>query len=275
MVRQNTRPHRFGWVLMCSLLAVTSAVIAQEPGATAAEAGRSISVEQNVKEIIDQISEADTSLEILFRRSKLIRTKMDITRIAVSDSTIVDVATFGTREFELIGRQTGTTSLRLWLGDEEQPRTLGLLVTVVKDSAAEDRRRRECSELQGMASRLFPNSKIQLIPVADKLIVLGVARDSQEATRIMELIRQDWSPGGPGSSTVVRQASATDAKPACIIINLLEVTSEQQGHAASPNRSPRGALRSMPRERSKPTHQFPYFKKLDDSFVHGPHGFSD
>jgi Flp pilus assembly secretin CpaC len=260
---------------MCSLLTVTSTVSAQEPKPAVAEAVRSVSVEQNVKEIIDQISEADTSLEILFRRSKLIRTKMDITRIAVSDSTIVDVATFGTREFELIGRQTGTTSLRLWLGDEQQPRTLGLLVTVVKDSATEDRRRRECSELQGMTSRLFPNCKIQLIPVADKLIVLGVARNPQEATRIMELIRQEGSLGSPGSSNGVRQASATDSKPGRILINLLEVTSEQQVNAASPNRSPRGALRSTPRDRSKPPHQFPHFKKLDDSFVHGPHGFSD
>ena len=164
--------------------------------------------------------------------------RRNVFRVAVADPTIIDFVAFGSREMELIGMQTGSTTVTLWLGDEQNAELLSMLVTVVKDDAVDDQRRLEYGELARMINETFPNSRIQLFPIADKLIVRGQARDEEEALQIMSLIRQNggqtqtYANGGTGN--LAAQGSAAepfpDASelPEATVINMLHVPGEKQ-----------------------------------------------
>ncbi len=228
--------------LACGLAAGTSSVQAQPPKNVTrnAEEDADPQIKAKVNQLIDVISESEAELELTKRHSKLVRTKLDILRVAVSDPTVVEVVAFGPREAELIGKDAGSTTLTLWMGNAQQPQVLSLLVTVQHDTGVEDRRRMEYGELQTMLNELFPNSKIQLFPVADKLIVKGEARDAEEATRIMSVVRKQGGGGmgmgmgmGMGGGSLNQGAAADpfpDASnlPASNVISLLEVPGEMQ-----------------------------------------------
>jgi pilus assembly protein CpaC len=111
-------------------------------------------------------------------------------------------------------------------------------VHVTRDTAVEDQRRLEYGELQTMINEMFPDSKVQLIPVADKLIVRGQARDEQESVQIMQLVRRNASLGGGGGGfggpTSAAQGDAAEpfpdgsTLPAATVISLLKVPGEKQ-----------------------------------------------
>ena len=194
-------------------------------------------VRQKVTSLIEEVLESEVELKVVLRRSKILRMRESVFRAAIADPTLIEVVAFGSREIEVIGRETGSTTLTLWLGDEERAHVVSVLVTVTKDPAVEDRRRLEYGELQQMINEMFPNSKIQLIPIADKLIVRGQARDEQEAVQILSLIRRNnETPGniyGPGGLMTAQGAAAEpfpDALtlPQSTVINMLKVPGEKQ-----------------------------------------------
>lgn len=195
-------------------------------------------VGKKVTDLVEEVVAAEAELEVPLRRSKILRMKQDIFRVAVADPSILDFVAFGLREAEIIGKTTGSTTVTLWLGSELNAQLLSLLVTVVKDDAVDDRRRLEYGELEAMINEAFPNSRIQLIPIADKLLVRGQARDEEEALQIMSLIRQNGGSAGylgnGGSANLTAQGAAAepfpDASelPSATVINMLEVPGEKQ-----------------------------------------------
>lgn len=195
-------------------------------------------VQQKVTDLIEEVVAAEVELEVTLHRSKILRMKQDIFRVAVADPTILDFVAFGSREVEIIGKETGSTTVTLWIGDELNARLLSMLVTVVKDDAVDDRRRLEYGELEAMINEGFPNSRIQLIPIADKLMVRGQARDEEEALQIMSLIRQNGGTAGYlGNGTGMNLAAQGAASepfpeasqlPSATVINMLEVPGEKQ-----------------------------------------------
>jgi pilus assembly protein CpaC len=97
--------------------------------------------------------------------------------------------------------------------------------------------------LQDVINEMFPDSKIQLLVVADKLIVRGQAKDSEEAAQIIALIRSQtggYSPGAgaggmgggfsEGAAAQVLSDSATGAaqRSRLQVINMLRVPGVQQ-----------------------------------------------
>lgn len=192
-----------------------------------------------VNELVDEVVTAEVELEISKRRSKILRLRQDVFRVAVADPSIVDFVAFGSREMELIGLDTGSTSVTLWLGDEQNAELLSLLVTVTKDDAVDDKRRLEYSELEQMINEMYPNSRIELIPIADKLIVRGQARDEKEAVDIMSIVRQNGGVaqlqgGNNGNGNLAAQGQASepfpDASelPDATVISMLQVPGEKQ-----------------------------------------------
>lgn len=192
--------------------------------------------------LISEVLEPEVVLEIDPRRSKLIRTKAPVSRFSITDPNILDVVQFSPSEFELIGNQAGQTTLTLWFGGVgQEQRVLRYLVKVAIDRGDEARRRLEYGELQQMINEMFPNSMVQLIPIADKLIVRGQARDAEEASQIMSVLRgqavnQDGALLGPGSygfnplvqGTAAEPFPGSDDLPASQVVNMLTVPGEQQ-----------------------------------------------
>ncbi|GAB4145495.1 MAG: hypothetical protein Tsb009_17640 [Planctomycetaceae bacterium] len=199
-------------------------------------------VRSRVNSLIREIREAEVEFKVKQRRSKIIRTKVDIERVAVADPNIVEFVAFGPREIQFIGKEVGSTSVALWHGggDGGQQQLLSMLITVEPDRQVENRRRLEYGELQKMINELFPNSRVQLIPIADKLIVRGQARDEQEATQIMSIIRERGAiyPGqyiGFGTFGATSfQGTAADPFPGgadlpeSSVISMLKVPGEKQ-----------------------------------------------
>jgi len=216
-------------LMLCCLLPVNT---------LSAQTLASPKVSNKVESLVDEIVAAEVELKVSKRRSKIIRMKKDVFRIAVADPSIIEVVAFGSREVELIGRETGTTSVTLWLGTELDAESLSMLVEVVKDDAVEDLRRMEFSELQDMINEMFPNSRVQLIPIADKLIVRGQARDEQEAVQIISLLRKSSGAGQGGATGTPYgtsggmaanvNANTAESLPPHSLINMLRVPGAKQ-----------------------------------------------
>lgn len=193
-------------------------------------------VQQKVSDLVEEVLTAEVEIEVMRRRAKIVRMKESVFRTAVADPSIVEIVPFGPREIELIGKETGSTTVTVWTGTEDKPRLLTLLVTVTKDTAVEQRRRMEYSELQAMMNEFFPNSRIQLIPVADKVILRGQARDEEEATQIASILQGNGGGGlnGFGSRGTFQSGRAAspfpDATtlPEADLINMLQVPGEKQ-----------------------------------------------
>jgi len=135
-------------------------------------------------EILDKVE----PLKVIMRRSTLLRAKVDITRSAVVDPTICDVVQFSPHEVSIIGKSTGATNVTFWFQDPSiLPRTF--LVTVTPDVEATKRNVESFALLEKEVNKLYPNSKVKLTPLGNKLLVTGQARDAAEAAQIMVLIR--------------------------------------------------------------------------------------
>ncbi len=186
-------------------------------------------------EIVDHTSE----LSVMLRRSKLLRSGVDIYRTAVVEPQICDVIQFTPREVSVIGRSLGSTHVTFWFEDGQR-RPLTVLVRVVPDTEVQKRRIEQYQILEEVLSELFPDSKVRLTPVADKLVVRGQARDAEEAAQIMSIIRGQAIYGrgagypygtlfeGAAADPLVGQDGQGRGLPASQVINLLRIPGEQQ-----------------------------------------------
>ncbi len=187
--------------------------------------------------LIADILDPEVVIDIDPRKSKLIRTKLPVTRFSVTNPENLEIVQFSPTEFELIGGDEGETTLTLWFGAPNQDsQVLRYLVRVGRDDAVDQRVDIEYGELQDRINEMFPNSMVQLIPIADKLIVRGQARDAEEATQILAIIRgeatdQSGNLLGPGSGIVSAGTAASPRPgandlPSTQVINMLDVQGE-------------------------------------------------
>lgn len=189
--------------------------------------------------LITEIIPSDLLLELEPDHSKLVRTAQPVIRISLVDDRIAAVTQFGKTELEITGLKAGETDLTLWFGDPQQPDRAQILryrLRVKSSKAIERRRQLEYGELQAMINELFPSSSIELIVVADKLIVRGEARDSEEATNIMAMLRKHTGNANALARNYATVSSGAAAEPnpgsaplpQTNLINMLRVPGEQQ-----------------------------------------------
>jgi pilus assembly protein CpaC len=183
-----------------------------------------------------------TGPELIFHihptRSKVVRTRLPVTRVAITDASVLEVNQFSPTEFEFIGRRSGETTLTLWFAPPEGGESMiRYLVRVAPDQAEQERAEVEYALLQDRINELFPNSQVQLIPIVDKLIVRGQARDAEEAAQILAVLRGANAAYGEGfalaglnpavSGPTARIPGAEDLAP-MTIVNMLTVPGEHQ-----------------------------------------------
>jgi len=180
-----------------------------------------------------EITEQTGRLQLAVRRSKLLRTKVDIYRTSVVDASVCDVIQFTPREIQIIGKSQGATNITFWFKDGKH-RSLTYLVTVTPDIEARREIENQYQILQDVLRELFPDSKVRLLPIADKLIVRGQAKDSEEAAQIMAIIRGQASQNsgrmGEGTATNVltRRETGRGKHSGIEIINMLRIPGVQQ-----------------------------------------------
>ncbi|MEQ8789793.1 MAG: pilus assembly protein N-terminal domain-containing protein [Pirellulaceae bacterium] len=228
--------------MVVTLTALAAAVQAQAPeqlpdGRRALEMP-SPEVRAKMENLIGQVIEPEAILRLEPTRSKLMQMKRPITRVAITNPDVLEITQFSPTEFEIIGRESGETTLTLWFADADGgTSTLRYLVEVMPDESEQIRADLEYSNLQDRLNELFPNSQIQLIPLIDKLIVRGQARDSEEATQIMSIIRaQVGTQNGYGAGTFINPVGGGAVAPIpgaedlqiSNVVSLLQVPGEQQ-----------------------------------------------
>lgn len=142
-------------------------------------------------EVIEPLS---IPIRVKVRRGLLMRTDFDIYRSAVVDPAICDLVQFTPREVSIIGKSVGATNVTFWFRDGSQ-RPMTYVVKVQPDLEIRREVEDEYRILAQILSELFPDSKVELIPVANKLIVRGQAKDSQAAAQIMQIVRREMMSG--------------------------------------------------------------------------------
>ncbi len=136
---------------------------------------------------ITAMPDVEANFDVIHHRSQLILTNKKIARMAIADPSVIEVAPYSETEISVIGLSLGTTTMTLWFEDDSDP--LIYLVNTIRDPALEDRRRVDYGKLERKLALLFPNSKVYIIPMSGKIIVKGQAHDSQEASRIMQIVQ--------------------------------------------------------------------------------------
>ncbi len=183
------------------------------------------------------------NLDIVQHHSQLLVARSKVVRTAVADPNIVDIVQYSPNELSIIGLEMGSTTLTLWFDNSQQP--LIYQVNTVRDPSVEERRRLDFSKLERKLAILFPNSKVYLIPFSGKLVVKGQAHDSEEAAKILQIIRgevvapspspvefvEKRAPNAPQQGNrrnVATKMEESTAPVATDIVNLLEVPGEFQ-----------------------------------------------
>lgn len=205
-------------------------VPAQEPpgyGEAVSEEPVLAEVQASPFEIIEESGE----LTVIVRRSKLLRTKTDVYRTAVVDSNICEVVQFTPREISILGKSQGATHVTFWFQDQRY-RPITYLVRVIPDPEVEKQQSERYELLESHLAKLFPESKVDLVVVGDKLVVRGQARDAAEAAQIMgiirgELVRARGIAEGQAADPIGREA-AGQALPAIQVVNMLRIPGPQQ-----------------------------------------------
>ncbi len=189
------------------------------------------------RNLIADVVEPELTLDLEPNQSKLIRTKRPVLRISITKPEIAEVVQFSPTEFELIGKRSGHTTLTLWFEGQQGTQVLRYLVRVASDELTQNQLELEYGRLQDRINELFPNSFVQLIPVADKIIVRGQARDAEEAAQILAIVSNQvmdqqgnlWSFGTVGVGNAAPPiAGQENLLPATRVINLLDVPGEKQ-----------------------------------------------
>ncbi|MEX1096659.1 MAG: pilus assembly protein N-terminal domain-containing protein [Planctomycetales bacterium] len=224
----------------------------QAPPASSAPAGRLLErfqpgavrpVQNTLDRPLDHrivaLPEATEDLEIIHRRSQLVVTRSNVVRMAIADPSIIDVVQYSPTEVAVIGLALGSTTLTVWFDGSAQP--LIHDVTVIRDPSIEDQKRVDYGRLERKIAELFPNSKVYLIPLSQKIVVKGQARDAEEAAHILQIVRgevinQLGSLAGPQPILQINDAALgadTNAINAwdlgsSLIVNMLEVPGESQ-----------------------------------------------
>ena len=131
----------------------------------------------------------NADVEVVHRRSQVVVFKGRVSRVHVTDPGVADYVLYSPTELGIIGTAIGTTTILVWFEGEDNTEPLIYLVTVTRDPGLEESARIDYGRLEKKLAILFPNSKVYLIPMSQKIIVKGQARDSEEAAWILQIIR--------------------------------------------------------------------------------------
>lgn len=116
-------------------------------------------------------------------------------KLYLPDESIARWDILSDTEVSIVGLQPGNTVLTIWVQDPAAPqgrRVLSYRVRVYEDPQY----RESLNDLEARIRELFPNSRVQLSLVRDRLVVRGQAKDAIEAGQILTVLAQTRN-GGP------------------------------------------------------------------------------
>ena len=174
-------------------------------------------------------------LDVIENRSQLIVARSRIVRTDVANPAIAIVVQYSPTEIAFLGLSQGSTTIALWFEGDPDPTIY--VVTTIRDPALDEQRKIDYGNLERKLRDLFPNSRVELIPLSYKIIVKGQARDTEEAAQILQIVRgefinQNGGLGGPqpfvgGTGGFADDFNQNDLNSG-YIVNMLEVPGDHQ-----------------------------------------------
>jgi pilus assembly protein CpaC len=186
---------------------------------------------------IKQVSGPDNVLEVIVGRLQIFDLLQTPARIQIGDESAANYALLSPRELSLLGLRVGSTVLNIWFLDPDgkQNKLISFLIRVLPDPDARERLERAYRNLENEINHAFPNSKIRLTLIGDKLAVFGEARDIVEANMIMRMVQANTLPEAADAPDLGRPAAADPAMYYRwiapyhrAVVNMIRVIGEQQ-----------------------------------------------
>lgn len=164
-----------------------------------------------IRGLVERVIDPEHTFDLVVGRARVLQLKLAPTQTQVADPTVLDMRPLPERPTELamIGRRTGTTVLNLWFPDPNNKGkevVLSYLVRVIPDPEATDRLKAIYKALEEEVNKAFPNSRIELHLVGEKLMVTGQAHDIFDATQILRILRAN-APGGDAALVPVNSVN--------------------------------------------------------------------
>lgn len=167
------------------------------------------------RNLVESIDDPDNTLELVIGRPRILQLKQAPVKYQAVDPSVADIELIKEskdRAFFVLGKQAGTTVIALFFTDPANPdkfKVLNYLVRVVPDPEAKSRIERVYKALEDEINRAFPDSVVRLCLVGDKLIVAGQAKDISEASKILNVVREQSPQQTPPSRIPVDRIDVT------------------------------------------------------------------
>jgi pilus assembly protein CpaC len=203
------------------------------------------------KKYVKQVVVPETTMDLAVGRTHLMVFQEPPRRIQIADETIAGYTLITPTELSMLGKEVGATVLTLWFNDPADPnkqKVLSYLVRVVPDPEAKERMERVYKALEAEINKAFPDSRVCLSLVGDKLMVCGQAKDIAEANAIIRVVQANAPGGNPRDRADLNAARIPVGDPTAVgvdgvnavglenymvagglsVVNMLRVPGEQQ-----------------------------------------------
>jgi len=230
----------------------------------------SAEVQKEYGQFVKSMIDPQTTLDLVAGRPRVMVLADAPKRVQVGDEKVLGFESLPPNELALKPRGVGTTVLNLWFpdpADKNKDNILSYLVRVFPDPQAKERLRGSCQTLADEINRAFPESRVTLFPVGDKLAVAGQTRDVAQAEQILQTVRAHVPDvGTPGlivliTPELVHPTGCRDAAPVA------------GGDLIEPS-DVEFYLTGRLRARLDPA-QRKHFRHCEDELLAGPQGYSD
>lgn len=147
--------------------------------------------------VVEGVIDPMFTLDLIEGRARIINLKEIPTQIQLADEGTATFAQLNPRQLSIVGRRTGTTVFNMWFADPKdktKERIISYLIRVIPDPEVKERLEKAYKALEEEINKAYPNSRVKLSLVGDKLIVAGQAHDIFDANQILRIARYN-SPG--------------------------------------------------------------------------------
>jgi pilus assembly protein CpaC len=157
---------------------------------------------------------------------RLIQFEYQPVRVQLGDEQLVSGTFLTPREYSIVGKRLGSSVLNVWFADDpktpedESKLVHSFLLRVVSNPELRKILEARYKEIEDEINRVFPDSRVQLTLVGNKLVLSGECRDIQEATYILGVVRSNVLPGdqvGSGGALAGTGTAATNVAPTTAI----------------------------------------------------------
>lgn len=177
-----------------AVLLVAGPALAQNPpvlGSTPKPTAKDLEEERR---FVEGVIDPKYTLDLIVGRPRLILLKAVPTRVQLADGGLVSLALLNPNglQMTIMGNAPGITVMNLWFtdpGDKEKEVVLSYLLRVLPDPEAKARLIATYAALAREVNLTFPNSRVWLPLVGDKVLLAGQAHDAPEANLIQRVVR--------------------------------------------------------------------------------------